>query len=488
MELWHGAVIGVQVVAAVLSLAIFAGATYAWASYRQLQEGITTVALPAPVPGRKDVDGVDQNILLVGNDDRTGATAAELAQMHTALDGGGVNTDTMLVLHIPADGSKATGISIPRDSWVDIPGYGFMKLNAVYELGTENGGGTKGGVALLTKEIDSITGLTIDHYVAVSMLGFLRIATVLGPINVCLNQAAQDPYSGTDLPKGVSTLDASQALSFVRQRHSLPRGDLDREVRQQYFLSTEFRKLTQAKTLLNLGTLTSLINAVKTSIVTDNGLNLLSFANQVRNLSSGNVRFATIPTTGTPTIYPNGIETSIVALDWSAIPGFINGIVGQPVSYTAATAARPASVRVLVRNGADVAHLATTTAATLVADGFLASVDPVSFTTQNPDPSEITSHTSIAYPVGMEAQAKALAATIPGVLIAESNSVTAVTLTMGTDDLRVTPKTAAPTAPTTSSTGSTASVTPAPTASASATATASTSAEAHAYSASDCIN
>jgi hypothetical protein len=322
------------------------------------------------------------------------------------------------------------------------------------------------------------------------MLGFLRIATVLGPINVCLNQAAADPYSGTALPKGTSTLNASQALSFVRQRHSLPRGDLDREVRQQYFLSTEFRKLTQAKTLLNLSTLTSLINAVKSSIVTDTGLNLLTFANQVRNLTSGNVRFATIPTTGTPTIYPNGVETSIVALDWAAIPGFINGIVGPPVDFAAATAAAPTTVKVLVRNGGDVAKLATTTAASLATRGFQASVDPISFTTDSPDTSDITTHTSIAYPAGMQAQAKAVAAAVPGALVAESKSVTAVTLIMGTDGLRVTPDAVSGTTPA-PSTGGSAAGSAGTTGVASATTPAApvtTAPVAHAFSATDCIN
>src|ERR1022692_825556 len=232
-----GVRLGVQIVAAVVSLCVLLGSGYAWASYRTFESNVGIVNINTPKKGgtSHDLDGADQNILLVGDDDRTGATPAELAALNTTTDGGGVNTDTMMLLHVPADGSKATGISFPRDSWVNIPGFGMNKLNSAYEFGTENGGGPSGGAKLLISVIENMTGLTIDHYIAVSMLGFYRIAQVLGPIQVCLNEAAQDSYSGINLHAGVSTLNASQALSFVRQRHNLPRGDLDREVRQQYF-------------------------------------------------------------------------------------------------------------------------------------------------------------------------------------------------------------------------------------------------------------
>jgi LCP family protein required for cell wall assembly len=279
---------------------------YGWAAYRKVVHDTRTVDAIASSPkasptpsrsgaGKPATATKAENILLVGDDDRTGATPAELKELNTQADGGAANTDTMILLHIPADGSRATGISFPRDSWVDIPGHGMNKLNAAYGLGSANGGGDSGGAQLLIATIQNLSGVHIDHYVAVSLLGFYRIATALGPIQVCLLHPAHDPNSGTNLPAGVSTLNASQALSFVRQRDNLPHGDLDREVRQQYFLSAELRKVLTPSVLLNPFALNKVIDAVSSSIVKDPGLNLAEFAEQAENLTAGQVKFATIP-------------------------------------------------------------------------------------------------------------------------------------------------------------------------------------------------
>src|SRR5206468_11898972 len=167
--------------------------------------------------------------------------------------------------------------------------------------------------------VENLTNLHVDHFVKVSLLGFYQIAEALGPIQVCLNEPAKDPFSGVDLPAGVSTLNARQALSFVRQRHGLPRGDLDREVRQQYFLSTELRKVASAGVLLNPGKLNNLLKAVSTAMETDPGLDLLKFADQFRGVAAGSVRFTTVPITGTPTIRDgSGNDVSIVAVDVAA--------------------------------------------------------------------------------------------------------------------------------------------------------------------------
>lgn len=341
-----GLAIGVKTVAALLSLAVVLTSGYAWASYRTFESNVTNIQAIVPVtPEQKkqDVDGADQNILLVGNDDRTGATPAELAQMHTGTDDGAVNTDTVVLLHVPANGARATGISFPRDSWVTIPGHGKGKLNSAYELGTQDGGGAKGGAQLLIATVKLLTGLSIDHYVAVSMLSFLRIAEVLGPIDVCLNQATQDDYSGANFKAGKQTLQPAQALAFVRQRHGLLGGDLDREIRQQYFLSAEFHKLASAKTLANPLKTQKLLSTLGKSIVKDTGLNLPQLAVQLQNLSSGNLKFAPLPITGTPDIYPYGYKISIVAVNYPAIPAFVASIIGKPATSKAPSATASAS-------------------------------------------------------------------------------------------------------------------------------------------------
>ena len=424
----------VRILAAILSFSILAASGYAWASYQSFTSGLTRVD---GVPGSKaaDKDGAALNILLIGDDHRPAhASQALLHQLGTQQDGGGINTDTMLLLHLPAHGGNPTAISFPRDSWVDIPGYGKGKLNSAFSRGAANGGGDAGGIRLLINVLQNMTGLTVDHFVRVSLLGFYDIAKALGPVQVCLKQPAHDSYSGVNLPAGVSTLDAQQALAFVRQRHGLRNGDLDREVRQQYFLSAELHKVVSAGTLLNPAKQQQLLSAVSSAMQTDSGLDLLDLATRMQGVSPDKVTFATIPISGTPTITDdNGNRVSIVAVDFAAMPAFINHITGEGSSgqvsaYDKATAAAPGSVKVRVINGSGTPGLAGASTATLSRLGFTVG------TPSNGTRQDIT---TITYPAGMESQAKAVAAHVPGAAVSVSSAVTEVVVTLGTDGHRV---------------------------------------------------
>ncbi len=423
----RGPGLGVKItrwVGAAVVVAIVGTAGYAWINYQNFVSGITHVnAIPTRASDAPtDVDSSDQNILLVGDDHRpANATPEMLAELGTEDDGGALNTDTMMVMHIPADGSKATVISLPRDSWVDIPGYGMNKLNSAFSLGMSEGDESTGAQLLITT-IQNLTGLQIDHYVRVSLLGFYNIAKALGPVNVCLTEAVDDPYSTLTLPAGVSTLDAHQALAFVRQRHGLPRGDLDRVVRQQYFLSAEARKVLDVGTLLNPVKLNDVLQAVSSSIETDPDLNLIQLAAQVRNLTSGNITYATIPNLGTGMV--DGL--SVVKIDNASMPSFIATIVGPSSAYTQAVPAAPGAVTVTVTNAAGVMGVAGEAITQLNGFGFL---------TTEPDSADIQTLTTISYPAGQEAAAKALAAYVPGAVVIESSAVTALTLTLGSDGL-----------------------------------------------------
>jgi LCP family protein required for cell wall assembly len=190
-----------RALAGILSLLLLTGSGYGWVAYRTLQTAVTHVD-GLPGTRRSSSDGA-QNILLVGDDHRPdGASPHLLEQLSTQLDGGSTNTDTMMVLHLPAGEQPATVISLPRDSWVDIPGHGTAKLNSAFARGAAHGGGDAGGMRLLITTVEGVTGLHIDHFARISLLGFYRIAEVLGPVQVCLNHAAADPYSGVDLPAG----------------------------------------------------------------------------------------------------------------------------------------------------------------------------------------------------------------------------------------------------------------------------------------------
>jgi LCP family protein required for cell wall assembly len=449
----RGVSVGVMTVAATLSLAILLGSGWSWATYRNFTTNLKRVnAIQHNTSAaQRNIDGTDQNVLIVGNDDRDTATDAELKQLGTTRDGGSYNTDTMMLMHVPADGSKATVISFPRDSYVAIPGHGMNKLNAAYPEGVADKKGDKaGGAQLLVQTIENLTGLSIDHFVQVDLLGFYRISNAIGGVTVCLN-AAMGPaksvgevgpgldsgyengvfvksYSGIDLKKGNNVIKGKQALAFVRQRHGLPNGDLDRIKRQQYFLSAVFRKLVSAGVLLNPFKLQSLLKAVTTSLITDESLDPLRLAQQMQNLQAGNVRFTTIPTTGFDDNSPVG---SVVVVDTAAMPDFIDNLLGADAASALKNAktVNAGSFTVDVENASGVSQRASRNAAALKAVGFhtaLPSVDPAPL-----------ANTTIRYPKGMEGAAKTLAAQIPGASVVRSGAVKNVTLLLGKNGVQV---------------------------------------------------
>jgi LCP family protein required for cell wall assembly len=432
---------------AAISLFITLGSAVAWDAYQGFAASVPHGdPVPALAAGAKDIDGSAQNILLIGSDSRDGATPAELQALGTQDDGGSENTDTTMVLHIPADGSRATLVSFPRDAWVDIPDNGKGKLNAAYGDGYaagKNKGYTEvqaesAGIRLLIETITGLTGLHIDHYMQVDLLGFYRISNAIGGVPVCLLHAENaqtdsddfgSGYSGIDLPAGWSTIKGTQALAFVRQRHGLPNGDLDRIKRQQYFLAAAVKKISSSGALLNPFEVHSLLTAVSSSLLTDPALDLVSLAGQFADLSSGNLNYETIPNVGAQTIYPDGVATSIVGLDSAALPGFIDTLLGKPADPQLAkvSAARPSTVTVDVLNGTDTEGLAGRNATALKSAGF--NVDTV-------DSTDAAAQTLIQYGPGMQAQALAVAAVVPGAELSLTSTVSQVTLILGSDGIQ----------------------------------------------------
>jgi LCP family protein required for cell wall assembly len=344
-----------RALAGVIALGLIVGSGIAWVSYRNFAADIPRGApVPPLAAGTTDPDGKAQDILLVGNDSRAGATRAELKALHTGPNNGEVNTDTMMLMHIPANGSRATIVSFPRDSWVNIPGYGMGKINSAYGDGYTSAksahksetAAESAGLIMTVRTIEALTGLHIDHYAQVNLLGFYRISNAIGGVQVCLNHAQNAStdadqfgrgYSGINLPAGVSVIKGAQALAFVRQRHGLPNGDLDRIKRQQYFLSSAFRKVTSAGVLLNPFKLRDLMHAVGSSLLIDPQLKVLSLAREFQQMSAGKLSFLTIPNNGPQLIYPNGVATSIVQVDSAAMPAFVRQLLGQHPSAAASS-------------------------------------------------------------------------------------------------------------------------------------------------------
>jgi LCP family protein required for cell wall assembly len=356
-----------------VSLLALGASGYAYVTKDQLQGTVPTTDALTPRPGEPAPppadDGAD-DILLVGSDARTDAQgnalpARVLRELRTEANSGAVNTDTMIVLRVPKNGGKPSAVSIPRDTWTDVPGRGKTKINSAYGIAKahyaqtlraqgerdqakiERDSDTEGR-RVLVQALQDLTQVRIDHYAEVNLLGFYLLTEALGGVRVCLNHATEDKDSGANFRRGEQTVSGGEALSFVRQRKNLPRGDLDRIVRQQAFLSSALHQVLSAGTLTSPSTLTGLMDAVHRSLTLDPGLDLLQFAQQAKGIASGDLAFSTIPVITANGRSPDG--QSIVEIDPAAVREFVAGLAGRtaaPAGGGSGSGAAPAAAPLL---------------------------------------------------------------------------------------------------------------------------------------------
>ncbi|WP_435061351.1 LCP family protein [Amycolatopsis thermoflava] len=336
---------------ALVSVFALAATGYAWATYHEVQGNVHTtdaLDLPDDKPAPPADDGAD-DILLVGADARTdmqgNALPLQVLKTLRTEQTSGVNTDTVIIVRLPKNGAKPYAVSIPRDTWIDVPRGGQGKINSVYGVakqakadelrrsGRRDAAGVErdsdqAGRQALVQAVQDFTQVRVDHYAEVNLLGFYLITEALGGVQVCLNHATEDKDSGADFRAGVQTVSGGEALSFVRQRKNLPRGDLDRIVRQQAFLSSALHKVLSAGVLANPGTLGELTDALHRSLVLDPDFDLLQFADKAKGLASGDVTFTTIPVVKIDGRSPDG-EQSIVEVDPFAVRQFFAGLAGR---------------------------------------------------------------------------------------------------------------------------------------------------------------
>ncbi|MGI8694431.1 MAG: LCP family protein [Geodermatophilaceae bacterium] len=426
----------VRAIAATLSVLLLVGSGWVWYLRGTAEQNLTrTNALPAS--GNTDgpgADGGSKNILLVGSDSREGATDEELAEKLRTGDSGTMNTDTMLVVHLPSDGSSASVVSFPRDSYVDIPGFGEHKLNAAYSLGfnslaadASQADRDSAGAQTLVQTISSLSGLQIDNYVQVDLIGFYNLTEVIGGVEVNLCAPARDADSGIDLPAGVQTISGADALAFVRQRNGLPNGDLDRIVRQQAFIGGVVRNLLSAGVLLNPLKQRDLVEAAANSLTVDAELDLLDLAQQLQNLAAGDVEFSTVPIAN-----PDGnIDGASVVLleDPDVIIDFFAGLSEDPEPPAAPDASNvdPADVTVEIFNGSGIGGLGGDTQVALEELGY--GVGSVG----NADRNDYTT-TEIRYAPDLDAEARTLALVVPGARLVELDELDGqVQLVIGSD-------------------------------------------------------
>src|SRR5690625_1024444 len=376
-----------RVIATIAAVSVVLGTGVAWTTIRSFEGGIFHMS--TPLLGQGGDDGAI-DILLVGNDSRTDAhgnplTPEELATLRAG-DEEATNTDTIILIRVPNSGKSATAISIPRDSYVKAPGMGMTKINGVYgetklaerealvAAGMEDPEveqrAVEAGREALIATVTELTGVTIDHYAEIGLLGFALITDALGGVNVCLKEAVYEPLSGADLPAGWQTLDGAQALSFVRQRHDLPRGDLDRVVRQQAVMAELAHKVISGKTLSSPATLNRLQQAIQRSVVISSGWDIMEFATQLQKLSAGNVAFATIPVIRENGWTEDGMH-SVVQVDPDVVADWVEGLLQEQADgKTDELAYSPSDTTVNVFNDTDINGLASAVSEVLAAKGF----------------------------------------------------------------------------------------------------------------------
>lgn len=378
-----------RAVATLVALAVVAGTGVAWSKVRSFEDGINHIS--PSILGEGGEDGA-VDILLVGMDSRTDAHGNPLSPEELAIlragDDVATNTDTIILVRIPNNGESATAISIPRDTYTEAPdGMGKMKINGVYgevkfdemvDL-VENQGidpavaepqAVEKGREALIETVAKLTGVTVDHYAEIGLLGFSLITDALGGVDVCLKAPVFEPLSGADFPAGWQTLNGPQALSFVRQRHDLPRGDLDRVVRQQSVMASLAHKVISNQTLTNTTTLQNLQDAVQRSVVLSDGWNVMDFVVQMQDLAAGNVAFATIPVLDEAGWSDDGMQ-SVVRVDPLAVKDWVNSLAhDQEEGNTEELAYSPDKTTAEVINDTDINGLAAAVSEVLTSEGF----------------------------------------------------------------------------------------------------------------------
>jgi LCP family protein required for cell wall assembly len=224
------------------------------------------------------------NWLITGSDSRAGLSRAEIDALHVGFDEGTLNSDSIMLLHMGS--GRPVLISIPRDSYVDIPGHGWNKMNAALAYG---------GASLLIQTVENATGLKIDHYMGIGFGGLVAVVNKIGGVPICLKSALNDSYSGVHLSAGCHNLNGTQALAFVRDRHSFATEDLQRIQDQRAFLSALLNKATSPGVYLNPFTALPFGSTAASSMSVDTGTSLLDLvhaASALRDPETGTVPIA----------------------------------------------------------------------------------------------------------------------------------------------------------------------------------------------------
>jgi LCP family protein required for cell wall assembly len=363
-----------------------AGTLAAYLKYRAVYDSITRVAVPSTELGHRppQYSTASENILVYGDDSRKGLDAHEQYILHTgSLQGD--NTDTIMVIHLSPGRHEVTVVSIPRDTMVPQyqcdsgPGYPGQQANPASHV-MINSLLAAGGPVCLWKTVEQQTGIYINHFIGIGMLGFVKVVNDVGGVKVCVPYNVNDPVSGLDLTAGMHHISGVQALAFWRTREDIGTGsDLERIQRDQFMSAQVVKGVLNSGLLSDPFRLLSVIGDAAASMTTDNGMtvsDLFGIGQSLRHLSSKNVQFITAPNQPWPGD-PNArveFEQPQAGEVFSAIARDVTvpkvSRPSAPASGAQLLTTSPSKVKVEVLNGSGVRGIADQAATDLTSRGF----------------------------------------------------------------------------------------------------------------------
>ena len=302
---WRIALLSVLAIFLVLTLAT--GGLALWVRH-SIASGMEFIAdpfadIPTRAPQQKVAAGEEPavNILVLGTDSRT--SASDPSQWKE----GAQRTDAIMIVQVSGDRKTVSVMSIPRDSWVEIPGHGQGKINAAYSYG---------GPSLTIHTVENLTGIHIDHFAVANFESFVALTDEIGGVRV--NLKTPQTLAGKELGAGAQVVNGQQALAYTRERSSLPNGDFDRVKRQQTWMRSIVSRVLTNGTLSSPTALYSFLKTASRTVAVDESFTLnqmQSLALETRHLHSNDIKFMTVPTAGTGT---SADGQSIVTLDADA--------------------------------------------------------------------------------------------------------------------------------------------------------------------------
>ena len=290
---------------------------------------------PAGIKPRVDTNGnviPDEghplNILVLGSDDGNNVQTVADDLADGTWTRGAHRSDTIIMVHIPADRKSAQIFSIPRDSWVKVPTYagdidGFAKINAAFSWG---------GPALAVRTVEGLTGLHVDHVAMIDWNGFTDLTDALGGVRVYIPETFTDTSQHITWTQGWQELDGDRALQYVRTRHGLANGDFGRIQRQQNFLRTIMNSLLSSSTFTNPIRLARVVGTIASFVQVDDTWStseIRGLAVGMRNLRGSDVQFTTAPFGSYDTVGGQSIVRLDPALSQRLFHDFDNGDLSQ---------------------------------------------------------------------------------------------------------------------------------------------------------------